>query len=454
MLCPPHHFCPEESSEPQLCPGGYRCQGEELHTLLSTAKGWPLWKQLTATAERFMLVAGCWHTMVMVKNQLWTWGQNNHGQLGLGHTNRQLQPVQAAIAAGGYHSLALSNTGELWTWGHNGDGQLGIGHTNNQLQPVKVPIDKSFVAIAAGDWHSLALSVTGESWTWGYNGHGELGIGHTNNQLQPVKVAIDKSFVATAAGHDHSLALSDTGELWTWGYNNHGQLGLGHTNNQLQPVKVAIDKSFVAIAAGKLHSLALLDTGELWTWGHNGDGQLGIGHTNNQLQPVKVNLAFDIPKSAYFSCSDSAGFAFSACASSGGSAIPYFSHFLKTRSGVGCSVGAKEAQECDPGTYCPAGKSYAITCPGGHFCNEGATRPEPCAAGWVCPPGTSNQTTRDSSQMGVEANEEGLPSSCLDELQDVKAKLEQTSQAKAVLKEASAEAAAVLWLANDQDMDS
>ena len=39
--------------------------------------------------------------------------------------------------------------------------------------------------------------------------------------------------------------------------------------------------------------------------------------------------------------------------------------------------------------------------------NEGATRPEPCAAGWVCPPGTSNQTTRDSSQMGVEANEEG-----------------------------------------------
>jgi len=317
---------------------------------------------------------------------------------------------------------------------------------------VKVAIDKSFVAIAAGDWHSLALSDTGELWTWGSNTFGQLGIGDTNNQLQPVKVTMDKRFVAIAAGAIHSLALSDTGELWTWGSNGDGQLGIGHTNNQLQPVKVAIDKSFVAIAAGHAHSLALSDTGELLTWGYN-DGQLGIGHTTRQLQPVKVNLALDIPKNVNFPCSDAAGFAFSACASSGGSAIPCLAQFLKTRSDVACSVGAKEAQECDAGTYCPAGKSYAITCPGGHFCNEGATHPEPCAAGWVCPPGTSNQTTRDSSQMGVE-DEEGLASSCLDKLQDVKAKLEQTSQAKAVLKEASAEAAALLWFANDHDMDS
>ena len=109
--------------------------------------------------------------------------------------------------------------------------------------------------------------------------------------------------------------------------------------------------------------------------GLNNYGQLGIGHTNNQLQPVKVNLAFDIPKSATFSCSDAAGFAFSACASSGGSAIPCLAQFLKTRSDVGCSLGAKEAQECDPGTYCPAGKSYAIICPEGHYCRSAVPFP-------------------------------------------------------------------------------
>ena len=140
-------------------------------------------------------------------------------------------------------------------------------------------------------------------------------------------------------------------------------------------MKVAIDKSIVAIAAGVHHSLALSDTGELWTWGYNDDGRLGIGNTNKQLQPVKVNLGFEIPKNANFSCSDAAGFVFSACASSGGSAIPCLAQFLKIRSDVACSAGAKEAQECDAGTYCPAGTSHAITCPGGHFCHSVGMRP-------------------------------------------------------------------------------
>ena len=71
----------------------------------------------------------------------------------------------SALLLTGVAMVVVNN--QLWTWGYNNDGQLGIGHTNNQLQPVKVPIDKSFVAIAAGGYHSLALSDTGELWTWG-----------------------------------------------------------------------------------------------------------------------------------------------------------------------------------------------------------------------------------------------------------------------------------------------
>ena len=48
-------------------------------------------------------------------------------------------------------------------------GQLGIGNTNNQLNPVQVAVGKKFVAIANGDYHSLALSEDGTLWTWGYN---------------------------------------------------------------------------------------------------------------------------------------------------------------------------------------------------------------------------------------------------------------------------------------------
>ena len=40
------------------------------------------------------------------------------------------------ICAGPEHSLALGSNGEVWGWGQNGNGQLGLGHTNS---PVREP---------------------------------------------------------------------------------------------------------------------------------------------------------------------------------------------------------------------------------------------------------------------------------------------------------------------------
>ena len=300
----------------------------------SLAEALPLCRQLTASTEKFALAGGWGHNLAMVKGQLWAWGRNDFGQ-------------------------------------------LGLGNAGNQGRPVKVPSNKNFVAIAAGQVHSLALSDDGTLWTWGYNANGELGIGNTNHQRTPVQVAFGKKFVAIAAGAYHSLALSDGGTLWTWGYNNHGQLGIGNTNHQLNPVQVAVGKKFVAIAAGVYHSLALSDGGTLWTWGRNQYGQLGIGNTNGQLNPVQVAVgeSFQFPIQFLLSawCDPVAADVLSgACAVSAGSALPCSSAFLKARSCScdGCTVfaGAKAAEPCDAGTFCPAGKGCAITCPEGHYC--------------------------------------------------------------------------------------
>ena len=98
-----------------------------------------------------------------------------------------------AFAADHAHSLALSDDGTLWTWGANGAGQLGIGNTNNQLNPVQVAVGKKFVALAAGSYHSLALSDDGTLWTWGHNHNGQLGIGNKINQPNPTQVAVGES---------------------------------------------------------------------------------------------------------------------------------------------------------------------------------------------------------------------------------------------------------------------
>ena len=130
----------------------------------SLVEALPWWKQLTASTEKFALAGGWRHSLVVVKGQLWAWGRNDHGQLGLSNALNQLRPVKVpssknfvAIAAGHEHSLALSDDGTLWTWGHNANGQLGIGNTNEQVNPVQVAVGKKLVAIAAGADHSLAL---------------------------------------------------------------------------------------------------------------------------------------------------------------------------------------------------------------------------------------------------------------------------------------------------------
>ena len=218
----------------------------------------------------------------------------------------------------------------------------------------------------------------GQVWAWGLNDNGQLG--HMVNQWRLVKVPSSKNFAAIAAGIYHSLALSDDGTLWTWGANSGGQLGIGNTNDQLNPVQVAVGKKLVAIAAGDYHSLALSDDGTLWTWGFNGLGQLGIGDTYSRFRvspaQVAVGESLQFPNQFFLSawCDPVASaYPYGACDASASSPFLCSSAFLKAGScsdSDGCSifVGAKAAEPCDAGTFCPAGKGCAITCPEGHFC--------------------------------------------------------------------------------------
>ena len=43
------------------------------------------------------------------------------------------------IAVGSEHTLALTSVGDVYAWGSNGDGQLGLGHTGAVREPQLVP---------------------------------------------------------------------------------------------------------------------------------------------------------------------------------------------------------------------------------------------------------------------------------------------------------------------------
>ncbi len=172
------------------------------------------------------------------------------------------------IAAGSSYTLALKTDGTLWAWGENGSGQLGDGTTAHRCAPVQVKMsDRMFrarvTAIAAGNFHTLAVTADGSLWAWGENSHGELGDGSTTNTLAPVRVKLSESLsnanvTAISAGGWHVLALTVDGEIWAWGDNRAGQLGIGAIKNSLAPVRAPGVTNVTAIAAGLFHSAVLV----------------------------------------------------------------------------------------------------------------------------------------------------------------------------------------------------
>ena len=74
-------------------------------------------------------------------------------------------------------------------WGYNGFGQLGDGTTTSRPTPVEVSGLGNVTAIAAGAFHTCALSSAGTVKCWGYNAYGQLGDGTTSSRSTPVEVS-------------------------------------------------------------------------------------------------------------------------------------------------------------------------------------------------------------------------------------------------------------------------
>ncbi|GAA4352648.1 hypothetical protein GCM10023185_12550 [Hymenobacter saemangeumensis] len=96
----------------------------------------------------------------------------------------------AQIAAGDFYSQALTADGRLYAWGNNTAGQLGDGSTITRLTPVAVALPqdlptRSWARVAAGGFHTLALTADGQLCTWGNNTAGQLGDGSTTQRTLP-----------------------------------------------------------------------------------------------------------------------------------------------------------------------------------------------------------------------------------------------------------------------------
>jgi len=284
--------------------GGVRCWGENRYGQLgdNTTTWQPAPAPVTDLDSGVVAVAaGLFHTCALTSaGALWCWGLNNSGQLGNGSTASYSVPVAvsglgsgvAAVAAGFYHTCAVTSAGALWCWGQNSLGELGDGTTTNRSTPVAVSgLGSGVIAVAGGGSHTCAATGAGAVWCWGINSAGQLGDGTQTSRLTPVAVSgLSTGVAAVSAGSNHSCAVTGAGALWCWGDNSYGQLGDGSNDMRMTPVAVlGLGSGVAAVTDGFYHTCAVTTAGAVSCWGHNLFGSLGDGSTTNRSTPATVD---------------------------------------------------------------------------------------------------------------------------------------------------------------------
>ncbi|MXQ96880.1 hypothetical protein E5288_WYG009939 [Bos mutus] len=244
------------------------------------------------------------HTLILTGGgQVYATGGNNEGQLGLGDTDERSafhlisfftsQHKIKQLSAGSNTSAALTEDGELFMWGDNSEGQIGLQNITNICVPHQVTIGKPISWISCGYYHSAFVTTEGELYTFGEPESGKLGlppkllVNHKVPQLVP---GISEKVIQVACGGGHTVVLTEKA-VYTFGLGQFGQLGLGTFTFETSEPKVIEsikDKKISHVCCGENHTALITESGLLYTFGDGRHGKLGLGMENftNQFVPT------------------------------------------------------------------------------------------------------------------------------------------------------------------------
>ena len=240
---------------------------------------------------------GAYHTIgVKSDGTVWATGDNQYGQLGLGHTTSKqyftkvdITNVKEVVCRQNT-TYVLKNDNTLWACGRNNQYQMGLNNNTQQNTFVQIPID-NIKEVHYGQNHLAVTKTDGTIWVTGDNGYGQLCNGGTTDNKVFTELVID-NLSEIVWGANHVIIKKVDGTVWGCGQNTSGQLGIGTTTNATSFTKIDID-NVKDIYCGLNHTIITKNDGTVWGTGANNYGQLGLNSTTNQSSFVQITTNID-----------------------------------------------------------------------------------------------------------------------------------------------------------------
>ena len=346
-----------------------------------------------------------------------------------------------SISTGFHHSCGIIDNNDLYCWGQNNNGQLGIGLAGNNNYPTPQFVDSNVIAVGTGDQHSCALYMNQNVKCWGANNNGQLGSGNNYLYSSPslINLSTNIRLISLETAYNSACVISEDFVPYCWGSNSFSQLGNdGTDNSQENPLlfwnpdydfedntttAMSINGEMVCQIIGQSSDNSTHNHRDLFCNGQAWRGQVGDGSWNQTWSDWNynfVNLSSDnvgplsyqgaggvhIPERDIDNdstigildnlpngCPDG-----SYDSNYDGSCVPADAGYFST------NIMYNEQLPCDLGTYQPnSGQSSCIDSSPGHFVDAtSSTSQQNCPSGTYQP--NSGQSSCIDASPGYEIN--------------------------------------------------
>ncbi len=234
------------------------------------------------------------------------WGRNTKGEVGNGTATDQHTPVPIGLSNireiipndDGYgFFFAIDYAGQVFGWGYNGYGQLGLGVNNDLQEPTRVTSLPPISMIRISQYTVYAITTEGDVYSTGKNDYGQVGNGTKTTprtftkipQLNNVEDIVCKSNVAYAITNDK--------RVYAWGRGNSWQIGCGeYLTAQTTPSEITTLSNVDEIITNGNTTFAICDNRqEVYSWGESWFGEAG-NYSEKTATPKRVVVISDLPE--------------------------------------------------------------------------------------------------------------------------------------------------------------